>query len=258
MPTLDVDQLRSFARNGYLVVPGVVSDGLMAAADDEIDELVATVPPADGPDGSAPGRHGWFPSVARLPRCDELLRRSGALSIAEELVAPYALDHRFDHIQIATTVPPYSHVPGGPHIDNHGPDGDSPESFTVLAGVLLTDQDVPQSGNLWIWPGSHLAHSRLFHERGTRILKHTGGHVTMLEPPFPIGEPEELHGRRGDLLLAHFLTGHNGGGNTADQTRRTIYYRLATPGHADRWESTFLDPFVEYQPVGRATRVRPH
>jgi len=106
------------------------------------------------------------------------------------------------------------------------------ESFSLLAGVLLTDQSETQTGNLWVWPGSHLAHSRLFHERGTDALRATWGHVTMLDPPFPIGDPVEVRGRRGDLLLAHFLTGHNGGGNTGNQVRRTIYYRLATPGHA--------------------------
>jgi hypothetical protein len=256
VPTLDAEQLRGFARDGYLLVPGVVSDALMESADAEITELVSTDPPADGPDGSAPGRHGWFPPVARLPRCDEMLRQSGALAIAEELVAPHTLDHRFDHIQVATTVPPYPHIPGGPHLDNHGQDDNPPESFTLLAGVLLTDQDVPQAGNLWLWPGSHLDHSRLFHERGTRILKQSGGHVTLLEPPFPIGEAVELQGRRGDLLLAHFLTGHNGGGNTGGGVRRTVYYRLATPRHPERWETTFLDPFTEYRPVRRAAATK--
>ena len=77
----------------------------------------------------------------------------------------------------------------------------------------------------------------------------------MLEPPFPIGEPVEVRARRGDLLLAHFLTGHNGGGNTSEHVRRTIYYRLATPEHHTRWEATFLDPLHEYEPVHSALRT---
>jgi ectoine hydroxylase-related dioxygenase (phytanoyl-CoA dioxygenase family) len=253
---LSDDDLRTFGKDGYVVVPGVVGEDLMAAADDEIDDFIASIEPnMDGgetPDGTAPGRHGWSPPASALPRCDDALRRSGALAIAEQLVAPFTLDHRFDHIQVATTVPPYPHVPGGPHVDNHGPGDHVQESFTVLAGILLTDQDRSQTGNLWVWPGSHFGHSRLFHERGTGALRDTGGHVTMLDPPFPIGTGVEVMGRRGDLVLAHFLTGHNGGGNTADHVRRTIYYRLATPGHADRWETTFLDPLHEYEPVRAA------
>jgi hypothetical protein len=245
---LTPDDLSRFARDGWLLVSGVVPEPLLAAADQEIDGLVASEP-AHGTDGTSPGRHGWFPPVARLPRCDDVLRRSGALAIAEELVAPSTLEHRFDHIQVATTVPPYDHVPGGSHIDNHAPGDDAPASFTLLAGILLTDQVEPQTGNLHVWSGSHVGHSQLFHERGTRVLQPVYGHPTMLDPPVQPGVREEVRGRRGDLVLAHFLTGHNGGGNLGAHTRRTIYYRLATPGHPARWEEAFLDPWTEYPPV---------
>ena len=171
-------------------------------------------------------------------------------------MSPNTLDHAFDHIQVATTVPPWSHVPGGPHIDGHGLGQDAPASFTMLAGVLLTDQQAPGLGNLWVWPGSHLHHERLFHERGTRVLHQTGGHATLLEPPAALNAPVPITGGRGDLLLAHFLLGHNKGGNTAPHERRTIYYRLAVPGHEDRWEQTFLDVWTEYPRVRRDSRRR--
>lgn len=253
MGWLSDDDLRRFAYDGYLVVPNVVPDRLLATADAEIDELVEEIAPIEGDGG--PGPNLWFPPRARLPGCDNVLRSSPALGIAEELVAPFALDHAFDHIQVATTVPPYVHVPGGPHIDGHGPGQDTPASFTMLAGVLLIDQRAAQSGNLWVWPGSHLDHQRLFHDRGTGVLHQTGGHSTLLDPPATLGPSVEVVGGRGDLLLAHYLLGHNKGGNTAAHTRRTIYYRLAVPGHADRWESTFLDRWTEYEPVRRALRA---
>jgi hypothetical protein len=248
---LSESDLRAFARDGFLLVPNVVPEDLLTLADREVDDFIATTPPDDG-DASAPGQHGWFPPVRRLPRCDDLLRASPAIHIAQELVAPDRLEHRFDHIQIATTTPGWSHIPGGPHIDGHGPGQDPPFSFTLLAGVLLTDQRASQSGNLWVWPGSHLEHEKLFRDRGTRILLETGGHATALEPPPTLGPPIEILGDRGDLLLAHFLLGHNKGGNTNDHIRRTIYYRLAVPGHPARWHSTFLDAFAEYAPVRRA------
>lgn len=246
------DDLRRFAVDGWLVVPGVVPESLLAEADAEIDELVATEKPQEDPGG--PGAHLWFPPVARLPRCDAVLRSSDALAIAEGLVAPLGLDHAFDHIQVATTVPPWDHVPGGPHIDGHAPTIDPPASFTMLAGVFLTDQRSPSTGNLWVWPGSHRDHSTYFHEHGTRALQWSYGHATLLAPPARLRSPTAVPvlGGRGDLLLAHFLLGHNKGGNTADHVRRTIYYRLAAPGHPDRWESTFLDPLTEYAPVRRA------
>jgi ectoine hydroxylase-related dioxygenase (phytanoyl-CoA dioxygenase family) len=249
---LDDDHLRTFARDGYLVVPGVVPEALLADADAEIDDLIASEPPQDG-DAATPQTHGWFTPVARLPRCDAALHESGALDIANELVAPLTLDHRFDHIQVATTVPPYSHAPGGSHIDGHGFEGADPETFTLLAGIALTDQSIPQSGNLWVWAGSHDGHSQLFHANGTRALTKAGGHTVYLQPPQQPGERRELALRRGDLVLAHFLLGHNSGGNMQPWVRRTIYFRLATPGHQERWEATFLDPLHEYEPVRRAT-----
>jgi hypothetical protein len=246
---LEAAEILRFARDGYLVVPDVVPELLLAAADTEIDSLVVAAPPAEGDRG--PGVNAWFPPRARLPRCDDVLRLSPALGLAEQLVAPLHLDHAFDHIQVSTTLPPWSHRPGGPHIDGHGPGQDPPMSFTMLAGVMLTDQRRSQSGNLWVWPGSHLVHQQLFRGRGTRVLQATGGHSTLIDPPAPVGEPVEVCGARGDVLLAHFLLGHNKGGNTGAITRRTIYYRLATTEHRERWDATFLDAWTEYAPVRR-------
>jgi hypothetical protein len=243
--------LRRFGRDGYLLVRGVVPEQLLVAADTEIDGLIAETAPDDGT-ASEPGQHAWFPPRRRLPRCEDVLRLSPLIDMARELVAPSTIDHAFDHIQVATTVPGWPHTPGGPHIDGHGPGQEPPHSFTMLAAVLLTDQRRPQSGNLWIWPGSHLEHQRLFRERGSRVLQQTGGHAALLDPTVELRSPVELLGGRGDALLAHFLLGHNKGGNTASGTRRTIYYRLAVPGHAERWESTFVDAWTEYAPVRRA------
>ncbi len=247
MERLSDDDLRQFGTDGYLVVRNVVPESLLLAADAEISALVDGVAPHEGDRGA--GQSAWFPPRNRLPRCDDVLRCSSALEIANELVRPNTLDHAFDHIQIAITVPPWRHTPGGPHIDGHGPGQDPPESFTMLAGVLLTDQHDSESGNLWVWPGSHLDHERLFHERGTKVLQQTGGHSTMLDPPANLRSPEPIMGTRGDLVLAHFLLGHNKGGNTASHIRRTIYYRLAVPGHRDRWDQTFLDAWTEYPAV---------
>jgi hypothetical protein len=247
--------LRQFANDGYVVIRNVVAETLLAAADAEIDGLIAETAPEEGDRG--PGQSAWCPPRSRLPRCDDVLRQSPVLAMARELVSPNSIDHagldgsRYDHIQVAITVAPWSHIPGGPHIDGWTP-GDS---FTMLAGVLLTDQHETQSGNLWVWPGSHLEHERLFRERGTTILERSGvgGHSTQLDPPFVLRPAVPITGGRGDVVLAHFLTGHNKGGNMRPQVRRTIYYRLNVPGHDQRSEQTLLDAWLEY-PRMRAFR----
>lgn len=251
MPRTADDALHRFAENGFVVLTDIVPESLLKAADDETDGLVADTPPHEGDGG--PGQNAWFMPRSRLPQAEAALRSSPALTIASELVAPHELDFAFDHIQVATTVPPWRHIPGGPHIDGHGPGQDPPASFTMLAGIFLTDQTDPSSGNLWVWPGSHLIHQNLFRDRGTKVLQQTGGHATGLDPPVPFPEPVPVLGRRGDLVLAHFLLGHNKGGNTAAHQRRTLYYRLAVEGHRSRWEHTFLDAWTEFPPV-RALR----
>ena len=166
-------------------------------------------------------------------------------------MAPHTLDDGLDHIQISLNYPRHAHRPGGPHLDGHRLDQQRPHSFTMLAGVYLVDEQEHYAGNLWVWPGSHLDHQRLFQERGSRALLAVSGHSTMLDPPPSLRDQVPILARRGDLLLAHFLLGHNSGGNTTDRLRRITYYRLSCEGHDDRWEDTFLDAFAEYAPVQR-------
>ena len=65
-------------------------------------------------------------------------------------------------------------------------------------------------------------------------------------PPIALPEPEQIRGRAGDLLLAHYLLGHNIGGNyESEQIRRALYFRVSALGHAyhrneflqDAWRS---------------------
>lgn len=234
-------QRRQFATDGFVVVPDVVDEALLQAADAEVDDLVTRSP---APEGTV-GPHFHFLPPIQLPAADAALRRSGALAVADELVAPHRLDHALDHIQVALNIPPHPHQPGAPHIDGHRPD-EQIGSFTMLAAIFLSDESTPDRGNLWVWPGSHRGHQQLFRERGVDVLKAVSGHAIMLDPPVWFGPGEPLLARRGDLLLAHFLLGHNIGGNTMAATRRVLYYRLAIPGHTDRWAETFLDPLTEY------------
>jgi hypothetical protein len=57
-----------------------------------------------------------------------------------------------------------------------------------------------------------------------------------------------VHAGRGDLLLSHYLTGHNKGGNTSAHVRRTIYFRLAVPGHAEQWGADLSRPAARVHP----------
>ena len=62
---------------------------------------------------------------------------------------------------------------------------------------------------------------------------------------------------RSDVLLSHYLLGHNPGPNTSTDVRRVLYYRLAADGHRDRWADTFLDPFTEYPSLRELAPTEP-
>jgi hypothetical protein len=245
---LTTEQMRRFGTTGFLLLPGVVPEALLHAADMEIDAVMASDPPTP----ETYGPHFYFRPVAQLPAADAALDDSGALDLAEELVEPHRLEHALDHIQIALNIPPFAHRPGGPHLDGHRPELASPGSFTMLATIYLSDESASDSGNLWLWPGSHLVHESLFATRGPRALLATSGHTGLLEDPPELASPQPVLARRGDLLLAHFLLGHNTGGNTSPRTRRVLYYRLQCPGHPGRWEETYRRVWTEYAPVRRA------
>ncbi len=84
-------------------------------------------------------------------------------------MAPLPLEHGMGDIQIALNIPPYDHRPGGPHIDGHRPEQAAPLCFTMLAAVYLVDESEKDSGNLWVWPGSHLGPPTTLHSSGVSV-----------------------------------------------------------------------------------------
>ena len=63
----------------------------------------------------------------------------------------------------------------------------------------MSDQRGQDAGNLWVWPGTHLAHAEYFRENGPEAFFAAGGY-----PPIRLPEPEQVTGGAGDLLLAHY------------------------------------------------------
>ena len=245
----DLDLL-AFARDGFVVIPDVVPEPLLAAADAEIDGLVETTEPDEGDGG--PGVNAWFLPRARLPRCEALLRDSPALTVANEFVAPGRPRLRLrprpgvDH---PGAVAPRSRWSA--HRRSHPSAGRGRRRTRSRCSPASCSPTRPASSpaTSGSGPGRTSRTSSSSASAAPRVLIDAYGHSTLLQPPFTLGPPEPVRGRRGDLVLAHFLLGHNKGGHTGTSDRRTVYYRLAAPGHAARWEDTFLDPWLEYPPI---------
>jgi hypothetical protein len=246
-------QLLAFARDGFLVVPGVVPEPLLAAVDADIDRLLAEQPPPAGTTGS----HLIFKRPERVPAIDALVHEGSPIpALARQLVAPHVVGHAFDYVQVVLNIPPHPTGPAPAHLDGHRPHQTHPDTFSVLAAVYLGDETAPGRGNVWVWPGSHRVHERLFAEHGTAVLLPVSGSASRLDPPVDIGEPVPVLAQRGDVLLSHFLLGHATGPNTTATVRRIAYLRLRCDGHADRWADTLTDAFTEFAPVRRALARR--
>jgi hypothetical protein len=245
---LDRNQRETFADQGYLVVPQVVPQPLIDAARREIRSRVAREPPAAG----HVGPHHYFLMPPLPDSLCSLLFDSPGLQAAECLIAPGRFEPP-DHVQVALNFPPFVHRPGGPHLDGLTPLDPSgqPGTFTLLAGVFLTDQMSENAGNLWVWPGSHRSAAAYFREQGPDAIR------SLPIGPYPLvslSEPRQVVGRAGDLLLAHYLLGHNIGGNTSTVTREAVYFRLRREGHRSRWRDCIQDPLLEFESVAHHTR----
>lgn len=232
------EQREEFAERGYIVIPDVVPPELIAAANAAVDEQVRAKPPAEGHVGVV----YRFQQLEDSPVLAALLRDTAAFSLAEELTGDGALEFP-DSVQTALTYPPFKDAREKPHIDGgkgRKPD-DPPWTFTMLAGFFLTDQSSDDTGNLFVWPGTHRAHAQLFRERGPEAFT--------TYPNVKLPERDLVRGRPGDMLLKHYLLGHNGGNNTGDSVRRTVYFRLRRRGHEATWSAALQDAWHDFPPL---------
>lgn len=229
-------QKTHFAEQGYVVIPEVVAHNLISDAYTDIERIKAlNPPPAD-----RRGFHFYF--LDDIPAALlNTLTASPALAIAESLIAPHTLE-KPEQVQVSLNMPPWPHRPGGPHIDGLTPteaDG-RPGTFSMLAGVFLTDQTAEDMGNLWVWPKSHLSCAEYLRENGPDALL-----TCHYYPPVKLASPVQVTGRKGDLLLAHYMLGHNMGGNMSDTTRQTLYFRLRRKNHRAHWREFVQDALYE-------------
>jgi hypothetical protein len=237
---LDREQVEEFAERGFLLLPQAVPRDVVAAATEAIDELIDSEPPGTGTGGP----YNYFRPASEAPDLAALLAGSPAFGLAESLTGPGTLEVPWQ-VQVALNIPPFPHRPGLHHIDGFPPEPDGrPGTFTMLAGVLMSGQHGPDAGNLWVWPGTHLAHAEYFRSRGPDAFFAAGGY-----PPIKLPEPEQVSGQAGDLLLAHYLLGHNIGGNTSPAVRRAVYFRVKRAGHDRRWREFLADPWLDYDVV---------
>lgn len=249
MTQISDQQRAAFRDQGYLVVPGVLDAWRIAEGRQIVAAMLEREPIPDGHTGF----HFLWPRLS--PGGHRLLdfyRAIGLSELARQLLrADLDVDDP-EFGQVALTIPPFHHRPGGPHVDGvtpTKPDG-WPGTFSLLAGVWLTDQAQEDRGNLWIWPRTHLRFGRYLAERGAEALLRIDDMNPGPYPDVELGSPVQVTGPAGSVLFAHYLLGHNIGGHfgpAESQRRETIYYRLHATGHVGRWRQVVTDPLLEFR-----------
>ncbi|GAA1775158.1 hypothetical protein [Luedemannella helvata] len=188
------------------------------------------------------GHHFYFEDAKNQPLLMGMLTQTLAWRYAQQLVAPAELQAR-PQVQVALTFPPHDHRPGRGHIDGITPPEDDgrPGTFTMLAGIVLSDQTRDDMGNLVVWPGTHLRTADYLREHGADAILSTGGY-----PPVEYGDPVQVHAAPGDLILASYLLSHNISANTSPVIRRTLCYRLHVRDHRHNWRRAVTDSLAEF------------
>lgn len=238
----------AFREQGYVVIPGMLSEEQIATGRALVAAMLAAEPPA-------PGQAGPYFLWPRFGQDGHQLldfyRDAGIRSLAAGLLRPDLDVQEPDFAQVATTIPPWPHRPGGPHVDGltpPHPDG-RPGTFSLLAGVWLSDHSRPNQGNLCVWPGTHLRFGSYLAERGALALCRVEEMNSGPYPKIELGEPTQAAGPAGSVLFAHYLLAHNIGGHDGPAgvaARQTVYYRLHATGHQDRWREAVTNPLLEF------------
>lgn len=226
-------QRGALRRDGYLVLPEAVPRPLVDRALGAINQSLGR--------GLDPRRldeyraRSFCPELQTEPVITDLALRSGVWAAAESLLGAGRVKRpRTGQVALSfpTAVQP---ARVHPHLDGmYAPSNGVPRgeilSFTLLAGVMLSDVTAASSGNLVVWPGTHLVYQDYFRRRGPRSL---------LEgmPDVPLGDPVPVTGRAGDAVLCHYQLAHAAGPNTSPHVRYAAYFRLEHVDHArQRWE----------------------
>jgi hypothetical protein len=249
MTGIDRAALAQFRERGYVVIPGVLDDRPLAVGRRVAAAMLTAEPPAAGQKGpyflwprfAVPGECGHDHGLLRF------YRASGIADLAAALLAAPPAEPTF--AQLAVTIPPWPHRPGGPHVGGINPpepDG-TPGTFSLLAGAWLTDHSEADHGNLWVWPGTHLRFGAYLADHGADALARL---PPASYPPIALGSPVQVTGPAGSVLFAHYLLGHNIGGHSGPAgQRQVVYYRLSADGHRERWRAAVTDPLSEFRSI---------
>lgn len=235
-------QKQTLSKDGYVVLPGLVPEKLTNVALRAINHSIGKgLDPKDVPTFRA---SSYCPELRNSPPIIDLLHKTPLWKIAESLVGkgklrlagPPQISLRFPAMETPGELHP--HLDGMYSPNNRVRKG-TIQSFTMLAGVFLSN--IPNNfwGNFCVWPGTHRLFAEYFQANGTESLLNG-------LPPIEMPEPEQILAQTGDGLICHYQLAHTVVLNVSPYVRYAIFFRLAHKDHESRQKDALTNPWLEW------------
>ena len=207
----------SFDRDGFVVIPGFLEPGEVAAFRQGLDRFIRDLAPGVDrahvmyEDPSDPASLKQADCLHLEPALDQP-RWSGKLrQLAEHLIGP-VIPQQCEYFN----KPPHNNKPTPPHQDAYYFCLKPNLACTIWIPLDAVDQD---NGALSYVRGSHRL--GLLPHRPTAVLGFSQG---LIPDPAALGQAVHCPAEPGTVLVHHSLTIHSAGANTAQRHRRSIGY----------------------------------
>ena len=226
MHKLTDEQRRQWHTDGYLQIPQALDSDEVAFLSGELDRIRRE--PGYEPVRTAGlpiGHYGWLPHADDLDpagfmdRRDllpygqhfiDLIDRPNIFDLIVDIMGPNILLSMTQAIVRASTedFPGYTHTDGGEALRGIRVTEDS-SPIAVKALYLLTDVEQPDSGNLTVFPGSHMRPFPV--DKANPLTPRSPGAV-------------QLTGKAGDCIIFPHALWHGPGPNHSGTARKTLLY----------------------------------
>ncbi len=212
--TISQAQRDQFARDGYLLFPGVLSPAEIERIVPAVDAIYAReVMASDNPDPTR--RMDRLGCLQDGQVFIDLIDHPSMFGVVLDILGPY-IQFGLATVTVHPPNPVYTgflHVDGGPHLQRIRA---SETSWPLQVKVLwfLTDVSAPDMGNIVFVPGSHL-----------RPFPEEGGFDEFGElPAATTPGTTQVLARPGDALIFTHSLWHGGARNSSTVTRKNIQY----------------------------------
>lgn len=213
----------TFVRKGYAHFPQLLPAAVLIEAREKI---VADLRDNYQADHQAEyDNQSFCPALLGTPSIMKLVSNAAVRDKVRELLDPDAVACDDGQIAIRQAHNSVVHHAPVPHIDgiptpHNGMEGNEVRPFALLIGVFLSDVRAEFSGNFTVWPGSHTLLEGYFNERGVRARCEG-------MPQIPLGTPQQLLCKAGDVVLCHYNLAHAAAVNNSDFDRQAVFFRVA-------------------------------